>query len=136
MGMLAGVTFSVLAVASRPLAGGPFAELPLRPLFWLMVLAAVFGQALLAAALQRGSTTATMATMDATTVVLSSVVGLAVLGDQTATGYGPWVAIGLTLVVSGVLAMAAVVSPPAPPDPVPIPDGSPSFATTTPDVAS
>lgn len=134
MGMLAGVTFSVLAVASRPLAGGPFAELPLSPLFWLMVLAAVLGQALLAAALQRGSTTATMATMDATTVVLSSVVGLAVLGDQTAPGYGSWVVIGLTLVVGGVLAMATVVSP-VPPDRGPRPE-RPSFATAGPDVAA
>lgn len=134
MGVLAGVAFSVLAVASRPLASGPFLELPRSPLFWLMVLAAVLGQALLAAALQRGSTTATMATMDATTMLLSSVVGLAVLGDQTAAGQGPWVAVGLTLVVGGVLAMAAVVSP-VPPGRVPIPHGPPNLTTTSPDVA-
>lgn len=110
MGVLAGAAFAVLAIASRPLASGPFLELPLQPLAWLMVAAAVVGQSLLAAALQRGSTTATMASMDATGVVLASTAGLLLLGDQIVAGRGSWVAGGLFLVVTGVVAMA-VVSP-------------------------
>lgn len=112
LGVLAGFAFAVLAIASRPLAAGPFLDLPLKPLFWLMVLAAVIGQSLLAAALQRGSTTAMMASMDATCVVLSSVVGLLALGDQIAAGRTGWVVLGLGLVVGGVIAMAAVAKPP------------------------
>jgi drug/metabolite transporter (DMT)-like permease len=107
-GLLAGLAFAVLAIVSRPLAAGPLAELPLRPETWLMVAAAVVGQALLAAALQRGSTTAAMASMDSTSVLLSSVVGLVVLGDQVAVGRGSWVGAGLALVVIGVIVMAAV----------------------------
>ncbi|MCY7341040.1 MAG: hypothetical protein LH603_04080 [Pseudonocardia sp.] len=108
MGALAGVAFAILAIASRPLAGGPLAELPLRPLFWLMVVAALIGQALLAAALQRGSSTATMASMDSVSVLLASVAGLAVLGDRIVAGREAWVAGGLALVVCGVFVMAAV----------------------------
>ncbi len=77
---------------------------------WLMVVGAVVGQALLAAALQRGSTTAAMASMDSTSVLLASVVGLALLGDQIADGRVLWVAGGLALVVLGVVVMAAVAA--------------------------
>ncbi len=111
LGVLAGLAFAVLAIASRPLAAGPLLELPTRPLFWLMVGAAVVGQWLLATALQRGSTMATMASMDATSVVTASVVGLLALGDQIGAGQQAWVAIGLALVVGGVVTMAAVVKP-------------------------
>lgn len=111
LGVLGGVAFAVLAIASRPLASGPLVELPFEPLFWLMVLAAVVGQSLLAAALQRGSTTATMASMDAINVVLASVVGLFALGDQIAAGRTGWVILGLGLVVGGVIAMTAVAKP-------------------------
>jgi drug/metabolite transporter (DMT)-like permease len=111
LGVLAGTAFAVLAVASRPLADGPLLGLPLRPLAWLMVVAAVVGQSLLAAALQRGSTTATMASMDATGVLLASAAGLLLLGDQIVPGRGPWVAVGLSLVVAGVVAMAVVARP-------------------------
>jgi drug/metabolite transporter (DMT)-like permease len=108
LGVLAGCAFAVLAIASRPLAAGPLLELPTKPLAWLMVAAAVVGQFLLASALQRGSPTATMASMDATGVLLASAAGLLVLGDQVVPGRGPLVGIGLGLVVAGVVAMAFV----------------------------
>jgi drug/metabolite transporter (DMT)-like permease len=111
MGILAGVAFAVLALASRPLAAGPLLELPLQPLAWLMVAAALLGQSMLAGALQRGSTTATAASMDATTVTIASVVGLVALGDQIAPGKAAWVAIGLLLVVTAVIGMAVVGHP-------------------------
>lgn len=107
-GLLAGLAFAVLAIASRPLADGPLLELPMRPLAWLMVASAVVGQALLAAALQRGSTTAAMASMDSTNVLLASAAGLLLLGDQVASGRVPWLVAGLAMVVAGVVAMAAV----------------------------
>jgi drug/metabolite transporter (DMT)-like permease len=107
-GLLAGVAFAVLAIASRPLADGPLRELPFEPLAWLMVTAAVIGQALLAAALQRGSTTAVMASMDSTSVLLASVAGLSLLGDRIVDGRALWVAGGLALVLAGVLVMAVV----------------------------
>lgn len=107
LGLLAGLAFAVLAIASRQLASGPLLELPLQPLAWLMLAGALVGQALLAAALQRGSTTATMASMDSTSVLLASVVGLAALGDRIAEGRVGWVVAGLALVLCGVVVMAA-----------------------------
>jgi hypothetical protein len=108
LGLLAGVAYAVLAIASRPLAARPFTELPFEPTAWLMVVAAFAGQAMLAAALQRGTTTATVASMDSMTVLLASGFGLLVLGDLVAPGRGWWLLSGLVLVVIGVLAMAAV----------------------------
>lgn len=113
MGALAGVAFAVLAVASRPLAAGPYLLLPLKPLFWVMVAAAFVGQALLAAALQRGSSTATMASMDSISVLLSSAAGLFLLADRIAVGRELWVLGGLALVLCGVVLLAVLQPHPA-----------------------
>ncbi|WP_410571273.1 hypothetical protein [Amycolatopsis sp. cmx-4-61] len=101
--VLSGVAFAVVAVASRTLAHLDLGALPGNPLTWLMLAAAVLGQASMAAALQRGPAAAVVATADATTIVLSSVTGIAVLGDHVVAGHGPWVAAGLAVVVCGVL---------------------------------
>jgi drug/metabolite transporter (DMT)-like permease len=108
LGLLAGVAFAVLAIASRPLASGPLLELPLQPLFWLMVVSALVGQALMAAAMQRGSGTVTTAAMDSVSVLLASVVGLVLLGDEIVAGRLGWVVGGLALVLCAVIVMAAV----------------------------
>ncbi|MEU4746551.1 hypothetical protein AB0G02_39680, partial [Actinosynnema sp. NPDC023658] len=99
----AGLAFAVVAMTSRTIADEPLLTLPLYPLAWLMVAAALVGQSYLALALRRGSATSTVATMDATTVVLTSVVGIAALGDRITPGREWWVALGVALVVSGVL---------------------------------
>ncbi|PSL56160.1 hypothetical protein B0I31_104451 [Saccharothrix carnea] len=99
----AGLAFAVVAMTSRTLADEPLPTLPLYPLAWLMIVAALVGQSYLALALRRGSATSTVATMDATTVVLTSIVGIAALGDRISPGREWWVALGVALVVSGVL---------------------------------
>jgi uncharacterized membrane protein len=101
----AGIAFAVVAVAGRALAGGDLLSLPWQPLAWILGLAAVLGQALLAGALQRGSATSAAATMDATSMVLASVVGMVAMGDRIAPGREWWVAVGLGFVVVGVLAL-------------------------------
>ncbi|MER6798495.1 hypothetical protein, partial [Amycolatopsis mediterranei] len=101
--VLSGVAFAVVAVASRTLAHLDLLALPGNPLTWLMLAAAVLGQASMAAALQRGAAAAVVATADATTIVLASVTGIAVLGDHVVAGQGAWVATGLAVVVCGVL---------------------------------
>ena len=108
LAVLAGMAFAVVAITSRTLADGPLLELPFDPLAWLMVAAALVGQACFAVSLQRGSATSTAASMDATTVTLSSVIGIAALGDQIAPGREWWVVVGLGLVTLGLLAMGAV----------------------------
>ncbi|WP_372666012.1 hypothetical protein [Amycolatopsis kentuckyensis] len=105
--VLSGVAFAVVAVASRALAHLDLAALPGKPLTWLMLVAAVLGQASMAVALQRGRAPAVVATADATTIVLASVSGLTVLGDRVADGHGPWIAAGLAVVVTGVLLLGA-----------------------------
>jgi hypothetical protein len=101
--VVSGVAFAVVAVASRTLAHLDLLALPGNPLTWLMLAAAVLGQASMAAALQRGPAAAVVATADATTIVLASVTGIAVLGDHVVAGQGAWVATGLAVVVGGVL---------------------------------
>lgn len=108
LALLAGVSFSVVAILSRSLAGHPLSELPWNPLTWLMVFSALVGQAALAAALQRGSATSAVASMDATSVVLVSLVGLLALDDRIVSGRQWWVALGLALVVLGVLALGSL----------------------------
>jgi uncharacterized membrane protein len=103
---LAGIAFAVLAVASRPLISAELSTVAWNPLTWLTLLSAVIGQLMLAAALQRGSTTSAGASMDAVTAVLASVAGFVFLGDQIAAGKTLWVVGGLVVIVGGVLAMA------------------------------
>ncbi|SDP40829.1 hypothetical protein [Lentzea jiangxiensis] len=109
--VLAGIAFAVVAVAARNVAGKPVPELLLHPLTWVMVVAAFVGQACLATALQRGSATSAVASMDATTVVIASAAGLAVMGDRIAAGREWWVVLGVLLVVSGVLVLGAAAKP-------------------------
>lgn len=105
---LAGAAFAVLAVASRPLPSLEWTALPVHPLAWLTLAAAAVGQLLLAAALQRGSTTSAGSAMDAVTMVVASVAGIALVGDRIADGRIGWLVTGLVLTVAGVVAMARV----------------------------
>lgn len=105
---LAGAAFAVLALASRPLPSMPLSSLPLNPLAWLTLVSAAVGQLLLAVALQRGSTTSAGASMDAVTMVLASLAGTLLLGDQIAAGRTWWFVAGLVMIVGSVFAMARV----------------------------
>jgi uncharacterized membrane protein len=107
LSVAAGLTFAVVAMTSRTLADEPFLTLPLYPLAWLMIAAALVGQSYLALSLRRGSATSAVATMDATTVVVTSVIGIAALGDRITPGRELWVVLGVGLVVSGVLLLGS-----------------------------
>ncbi|WP_306745159.1 hypothetical protein [Saccharothrix yanglingensis] len=104
---LAGLAFAVVAITSRTIADGPLPALVFHPLAWLTLFAALVGQSYLVLALRRGPATPTAATMDATTVVITSVVGIAALGDRITPGREWWVAVGVALVVSGVLLLGS-----------------------------
>jgi multidrug transporter EmrE-like cation transporter len=111
--VLAGTAFAVIAIIGRSVADEPLPALLLNPLTWLMVVAAVVGQSCLALALQRGTATSSMAAMDATTVVLTSVIGIGMLGDRITPGWEWAVGFGMTLVVAGVLALGSPDRAPA-----------------------
>jgi hypothetical protein len=104
---LAGVQFAVVAVCGRAVAAEPLLDLLAHPLTWLMVVAALLGQACLSAALARGTATSTVASMDAVTMVLTSVVGIAALGDQVVPGREWAVVLGLALVLCAVLVLGS-----------------------------
>lgn len=106
LAVLAGAAFAVVAISSRTLADEPLALLPAHPLAWLTLLAALLGQACLATALARGSATSMVAIMDSITMVLTSVVGVAALGDRIVPGREWEVGLGLALVVTGVLVLS------------------------------
>lgn len=103
--VLAGTAFAVVAIVSRSVADEAVLDMLLHPLTWLMVAAALIGQSCLAVALQHGTATSSVASMDATTVVLTSVVGIALLGDRITPGWEWAVALGMALVVAGVLTL-------------------------------
>jgi uncharacterized membrane protein len=112
--VLAGIAFAVVAIISRSVADEPVLDLLRNPLAWLMIAAALVGQSCLATALQRGTATSSVASMDAITVVLTSVVGLSLLGDRITPGWEWAVGLGITLVVFGVLALGVPVRGTAP----------------------
>lgn len=114
LAVLAGAAFAVVAVCGRSVADEPLSSLPLHPLMWLLVAAAVLGQACISVALSRGSATTTVASMDAVTMVLTSVVGIVALGDQVRSGQEWAVGLGLALVLAGVLVLGSSTTAPRP----------------------
>jgi hypothetical protein len=104
---LAGVQFAVVAVCGRTVADEPLLDLLTHPVAWLLVLSAVLGQACISSAFARGTATSTVASMDAVTMVLTSVVGIAVLGDQVVPGREWSVVLGLALVAASVLLLGS-----------------------------
>ncbi len=128
LGSLAGVGFSAAAIAARPLANessaaGFFAN----PLLYLLVVHSLVGQLLLGLAMQRGSTTAAVAAMDAAGAVPAAIVGLLLLGDRIEPGKEWLAALGFVVTLASVIALTRYAEPqhhqPAParrPDPAPL----------------
>jgi hypothetical protein len=105
LGSLAGLAFGAAAVASRPLASVHSLDRFFGdPLLYLLVGHSIVGQLLLGMAMQRGSTTAAVAAMDAAAAVPAAAIGLLVLGDSIIPGR-EWIAavgfVGTLLAVIG-----------------------------------
>lgn len=112
LGSLAGLAFSAAAVAARPLASTHSAEQFLgNPLFYLLVAHSVIGQLLLGLAMQRGSTTAAVAAMDAAGAVPAAVIGLLLLGDQIWPGREWLAAAGFLVTLAAVLGLTRYAEP-------------------------
>jgi drug/metabolite transporter (DMT)-like permease len=112
LGSLAGVCFSAAAIAARPLANehtaaGFFAN----PLFYLLIAHSLVGQLLLGLAMQRGSTTAAVAAMDAAGAVPAAIVGLLLLGDKIYPGREWLAAVGFLVTLASVLALTRYAEP-------------------------
>ena len=112
LGSLAGVAFSAAAIAARPLAGAhSIAALLESPLLYLLVAHSVVGQLLLGLAMQRGSTTAAVAAMDAAGAVPAAIVGLLLLGDRIEPGRGWLAALGFVVTLGAVLGLTRYAEP-------------------------
>jgi drug/metabolite transporter (DMT)-like permease len=112
LGSLAGVAFAGAAVASRPLASASSAGAFFTdPLLYLLLAHTVLGQLLLGLAMQRGSTTAAVAAMDAAAAVPAAIIGLLFLGDQVQPGRGWLVAFGFVLAIGGVIGLSFYAEP-------------------------
>ncbi|MCY1140621.1 hypothetical protein OWR29_21695 [Actinoplanes sp. Pm04-4] len=131
LGSLAGVGFSAAAIAARPLANehtaaGFFAN----PLLYLLVAHSLVGQLLLGLAMQRGSTTAAVAAMDAAGAVPAAIVGLLLLGDRIEPGQEWLAALGFVVTLAAVIALTRYAEPqhhhaPAAPPPSRRPEPAP-----------
>jgi len=124
LGSIAGLNFASAAIAARPLAGAhTVAEFVLNPLLYLVIAHSLTGQLLLGLAMQRGSTNAAVAGMDAAGAVPAAVLGLVLLGDQMRPGL-EWLAVlGFVVTLGAVIALTRYAEPQheLASEPVPIP---------------
>jgi hypothetical protein len=112
LGGLAGIAFAGAAVASRPLANVSSPERFLTdPLLYLLVSYSLVGQLLLGLGMQRGSTTAAVAAMDAAAAVPASVIGLLFLGDKIIPGREWMAAAGFIVTLGTVIGMSFFAEP-------------------------
>ncbi|RKN32928.1 hypothetical protein D7044_11915 [Micromonospora musae] len=112
LGSLAGLAFSAAAVAARPLASAPSVEAFARnPLLYLLVAHSVVGQLLLGLAMQRGSTTAAVAAMDAAGAVPAAIVGLLLLNDKIWPGREWLAAVGFLVTLAAVIGLTRYAEP-------------------------
>ncbi|MGC4894159.1 hypothetical protein [Micromonospora sp. DT31] len=112
LGSLAGMAFSAAAVAARPLASADSVEAFARdPLLYLLVAHSVVGQLLLGLAMQRGSTTAAVAAMDAAGAVPAAVVGLLLLNDKIWPGREWLAGLGFLVTLAAVVGLTRYAEP-------------------------
>jgi len=112
LGSLAGVDFSAAAIAARPLANehsvaGFFGN----PLLYLLIVHSLVGQLLLGLAMQRGSTTAAVAAMDAAGAVPAAIVGLLLLGDRIQPGREWLAGLGFVVTLAAVIGLTRYAEP-------------------------
>jgi len=112
LGALAGVAFAAAAVAARPLANPTSGEAFLtNPLLYLLIAHSLVGQLLLGLAMQRGSTTAAVAAMDAAAAVPAAIIGLLFLGDRIAPGREWFAAAGFVVTLAAVIGLTFYAEP-------------------------
>lgn len=111
LGSLAGLAFGAAAVASRPLAGVAWDRFLTDPLLYLVIAHSLVGQLLLGLAMQRGSTTAAVAAMDAAAAAPAAVLGLVLLGDRVWPGLEWLAAVGFLVTLASVLGLTRYAEP-------------------------
>jgi hypothetical protein len=112
LGAVAGLAFSAAAVAARPLASAQsFDAFLTDPLLYLVIAHSLVGQLLLGLAMQRGSTTASVAAMDAAGAVPAAFIGLLLLGDRVWPGLEWLAVIGFLVTLAAVFGLTRYAEP-------------------------
>jgi drug/metabolite transporter (DMT)-like permease len=112
LGALSGLGFACAAVAARPLASShSIFEFVSSPLLYLVIAHSLTAQLLLGLAMQRGSTNAAVAAMDAAGAVPAAVVGLLLLGDRIRPGLTWLAALGFLTTLGCVIALTRYAEP-------------------------
>lgn len=112
LGSLAGLSFGAAAIASRPLAStGSTQHLLQSPLLYLLIVHSILAQLLLGMAMQRGSTTAAVASMDAASAIPAAVIGVLFLGDKILSGREWLATTGFLLTLLAVLGLTRYAKP-------------------------
>jgi drug/metabolite transporter (DMT)-like permease len=107
LAVLAGLAFTVVAVAARSLTvPSPLWHALADPGLWAIFAHGGLGMLLFTTALQRGSLTTAVAVTFAVETVIPAGIGLAFLGDTTRPGYAPIAAVGFVFTIAGTLALA------------------------------
>lgn len=118
LGLVAGLSFGVVAVAGRIIPSLAPLDLLTDPATYTVAVAGGIAMLFYATALQRGSVTTSTAMMVLGETVLPSLVGVIVLGDRTRPGFALVALAGFALAVTAALALARFGEPAA--DPVPL----------------
>jgi drug/metabolite transporter (DMT)-like permease len=112
LGSLAGLAFGAAAIDSRALASSESLRgVIFGPLLYLLMAHALVGQLLLGMAMQRGSTTAAVAAMDAAATAPAAIIGLVLLGDQIWPGREWLAAVGFLVTLGSVLGLTRYAQP-------------------------
>jgi hypothetical protein len=112
LGALAGASFGAVAVASRPLANvDSWAGLLINPLLYILLAHSIVGQLLLGLAMQRGSCTAAVASMDAASAIPAAAIGLFLLGDRITPGLEWLAAFGFVAALGSVIGLTRYAEP-------------------------
>jgi hypothetical protein len=101
-----------VAVASRPLANiDSMVGFVTSPLLYILIAHSVVGQLLLGLAMQRGSATAAVASMDAASAIPAALIGLFLLGDRITPGLEWLAAFGFVAALGAVIGLTRYAEP-------------------------
>lgn len=106
LGLLAGVSFGVVALSLRLLPDLEPATLVSSPVTYVLLLAGLLAFHLYSDGMQRGSVTTTTAALVITQTGAPALVGALLLGDTVRPGYAPVAVAGFLLALTGALGLA------------------------------
>lgn len=112
LGAVSGLGFACAAVAARPLANAhTILEFVTSPLLYLVIVHSLTAQLFLGLAMQRGSTNAAVAAMDAAGAVPAAAIGLLLLGDRIRPSMEWVAAIGFLATLGSIIALTRFAEP-------------------------